>query len=756
MKILNIGRNSLFLFILMSAFFVSAEQQTGISVNTAVENALQYLNENRAQLSITNKDISDAKIRDSYQSKNNGVSHLFFRQYLQGIEVHNGDIQINMDRNGSIINLHNQFLPDLVGKANTTTPRITAERAISLAAQSVGINSTSSIKLVKKFDTDNQKASYSQAGVSLEDIPVKLVYDINDSGLPRLAWDLQIQRSDAWWNIRVDAVEGDILSSDNWMIQDSYGVIPVPYESIESPNAVHEIVTNVANLVASPFGWHDTNGSAGAEFTDTRGNNVSAQEDLDANNSGGFRPDGGVSLTFDFTFNPALQPDEGTNLEAGIVNLFYWNNILHDIMYQYGFDEQAGNFQVNNYGNPGASGDSVNADAQDGSGNNNANFSTPPDGSSPRMQMFRYLAPPALTVNSPVSVAGVYSVGGASFGATLNSTGVTGQVEEANDGTATTSDACEALVGFTAGRIALIDRGDCEFGIKVLNAEQAGAIAAIVVNNQGDGLTTMAPGVNGGSVTIPSIFLGQSDGATIRAELGNNVNATLSKVAKDRDGDFDNGIVTHEYGHGISNRLTGGPATSSCLGNMEQMGEGWSDFFSLVLNAQAGDVSNDIRTHAAYASNLPLGNRQFPYTTNMAINTHTFDDIDQVAVPHGVGSVWAAILWEVYWNLVDEHGFNADLYQGTGGNNIMLQLVIDGLKMQPCNPSFEQGRDAILTADQVNNSGANQCFIWKGFAKRGLGFSASSGDGNILGDETVAFDIPNVCLEDLIFDNGFE
>ncbi len=47
-----------------------------------------------------------------------------------------------------------------------------------------------------------------------------------------------------------------------------------------------------------------------------------------------------------------------------------------------------------------------------------------------------------------------------------------------------------------------------------------------------------------------------------------------------RDGDLDNGIIVHEYGHGVSNRLAGGPANTSCLNNQEQMGEGWSDYFT--------------------------------------------------------------------------------------------------------------------------------------------------------------------------------
>ena len=66
--------------------------------------------------------------------------------------------------------------------------------------------------------------------------------------------------------------------------------------------------------------------------------------------------------------------------------------------------------------------------------------------------------------------------------------------------------------------------------------------------------------------------------------------------APDIDGDFDNGIIIHEYGHGISNRLTGGAANSNFLQNSEQMGEGWSDFYGLLLTMKDTDQGSDRRS----------------------------------------------------------------------------------------------------------------------------------------------------------------
>jgi hypothetical protein len=135
---------------------------------------------------------------------------------------------------------------------------------------------------------------------------------------------------------------------------------------------------------------------------------------------------------------------------------------------------------------------------------------------------------PLLRVHSPGGIAGDYAVGLASFGPGLDNTGVTGNVVLANDGTGTTSDGCEAFTNAAAmaGKIALVDRGTCGFTIKVKNAQNAGAIAAIVVDN----VASCAPDGLGGvdpTITIPSVRVTQSDGNLIRANLGSGVNVTL-------------------------------------------------------------------------------------------------------------------------------------------------------------------------------------------------------------------------------------
>ncbi|MEN0006840.1 MAG: M36 family metallopeptidase, partial [Bacteroidota bacterium] len=269
-------------------------------------------------------------------------------------------------------------------------------------------------------------------------------------------------------------------------------------------------------------------------------------------------------------------------------------------------------------------------------------------------------------------------------------------------------------------------------------------------NNQANAPGALAPGDVGDQVTIPSLMISQGLCAQLRLVENLTVSLSFEEFTEvpnpgptGRSSDFDNGVIAHEYTHGISIRLTGGASTSGCLNNFEQAGEGWSDWFGLAMTTTSENNANQGRGIGTYAAGQPTtggGIRPFPYTRNMNVNPHTYSDILSESVPHGVGSVWCAMIWDLYWNLVDEYGFDNDLYNGTGGNNIAMQLVLDGLKLQPCGPSFLDARDAIIAADMANNDGANLCLIWNTFARRGLGASAEVG-----GNE--AFDLPFDCQE---------
>ena len=188
------------------------------------------------------------------------------------------------------------------------------------------------------------------------------------------------------------------------------------------------------------------------------------------------------------------------------------------------------------------------------------------------------------------------------------------------------------------------------------------------------------------------------------------------------------------------------------------MGEGWSDWLGLMLTMEPGDTGDDARGIGTYATGQDVdgtGIRQYPYSYDMTVNPLTYADLPATGGQvHAVGTIWATITWDLTWVLIDEYGYDADIYNGTGGNNIAMQLILDGMKLQGCSPGFEDGRDAILAADLAANGGANDCLIWNAFARRGLGFSASQGISGSVTDGTPAFDLPDGCDPLGVNDNG--
>jgi len=230
------------------------------------------------------------------------------------------------------------------------------------------------------------------------------------------------------------------------------------------------------------------------------------------------------------------------------------------------------------------------------------------------------------------------------------------------------------------------------------------------------------------------------------------------------DGDFDAEVIIHEYVHGLSTRLVGGGVG---IGTVQAagMGEGWSDFYALALLSEPGDDLDAAYPFGAYvtfqlarlAENYYYGIRRYPYSTDLSKNPLTFKDIDpsqisphsgvpmnpiytfnplDAAEVHAQGEVWCSMLWEARANLIRKHGYSV-------GNQLILQLVTDGMKLSPPNPSFTQARDAIILADQINNHGANYGDLWAAFAKRGLGFSAVAPDSALIGGVVEVYDMPD-------------
>lgn len=767
-----------FLCLSLTTSFVYSQSNLQLSeIETIIAS---YLDDHKGEMALDSKDFEEIVINNKSYSRSNGLTYVYINQVYEGVRIHNAISTVAI-KDRAVQYYANRLISDITSKANANTPQLTPVSAIQALASHYELGTPENLTQLSK---EGHVYEFSNGNVSTRNIPVELVYALVDDQL-KLAWDVVIFASDNthWYSARIDAATSELLDVNNLVLSCNFGephtheraedrfnffdvastsssmlvdgarynVFALP---VESPNhGTRQLVVNPASPEASPFGWHDTNGVAGPEHTITRGNNVWAQEDSDGLPfTIGFSPDGTSALNFDFPLD-INQPPENYQ-DVSVTNLFYTNNMMHDIWHHYGFDEESGNFQETNYTGVGLGSDSVNADAQDGSGQNNATFGTPPDGQNPTMTMFLWtpagpLSEP-LTINNG-SVAGNYDGSEATFGSGLSTTPITANLTLASDFTPDVNDACEALTntGALNNSIAVIRRGTCEFGFKVRAVENAGAVAAIVVNNEPGGTITMGGGAVGNQVTIPSIMVSQADGEAIIAALqgGQTLSATLVNNGPFLiDGDFDNGIVAHEYGHGISTRLTGGAGASGCLFNEEQMGEGWSDWFGLMITMSASDTSDDARGIGTFAVSQPTtggGIRPARYSPDLVVNGFTYGDTNNpgLSVPHGVGFVWATVLWDLTWAYIDKYGFDPDLYNGTGGNNKIIQLVTDGLKLQPCQPGFVDGRDALLAAD-LAMGGEDQCMIWEVFAARGLGVNATQGSSGSRSDQVEDFTMP--------------
>lgn len=247
----------------------------------------------------------------------------------------------------------------------------------------------------------------------------------------------------------------------------------------------------------------------------------------------------------------------------------------------------------------------------------------------------------------------------------------------------------------------------------------------------------------------------------------------------DRDGDLDHEVVIHELTHGVSNRLH---ANAAGLGSNVSggMGEGWGDFYGRALLSSADEDINGLYASGGYATfqlgpigtdNFYYGIRRFPYALKTTLgpngkphNPLTFADTDPAqlnttdgAFPenpllfsgngatevHNLGEIWAMTLLEMRARIINNLGFAT-------GNQRALQIVTDGMKLDPINPNMLQGRDAILAADCAGFAGADELQIWDGFASRGMGFSARVNAGSSV---TEAFDVPNLTLGNVIVSN---
>lgn len=754
-------------------------------------------------LALNKNDLKEMKISSSFIS--DGRQYIYLQQQYAGLEIENAIVSLVINDRHEILSIQHSLIRDLHLKVKNLEHQIISfDKAFSYSAAHLGLSSKESFIKSNHLRTKQNPnvAIYSKGIASKQEIPIKLMWILQDDLLTKV-YKVGIYglEGDHYWEVVVDAHSGTILhkndrilhcnfddpvhrshasrQSDNPSVggsnqiinifenehndeSETYNVYPLFVANPSKGERV--IIENPADLLASPYGWHDIDGIHGADFVDTRGNNVYAQEDYNFNNAGGKRANGGDDLNFNFEIDFNQGPK--SYVDASLTNLFYWVNLNHDIFYRYGFDETSGNFQYSNYDRGGVGFDQVYADAQDGSGQNNAQFLALEDGSPGRMEMFIWgNAQAVLSIPGDSKAAGNWKGSESGLQGGINTISrrgpQTGLLIQVIDDQGSSSEACSINPISNAesleGNIALIDRGNCLFTEKIINAQVAGAIACVVCNNVSSGTFTM--GGTNNQIKIPAMMLSRSDCDKIKRVLksGISLEGTVqgSGLADNLDSALDNVIITHEYGHGISIRLTGGRNNANCLNNSEQMGEGWSDYFGLMLTTDWMSAKPEDRRPVGnwllQQDDQASGIRPHPYSYSKSINPMTYGDIKRFSVPHGLGAVWCSMLWDMTWEIIKLEGkVSDDIYQGDGGNNIALRLVVEGLKLQNCTPGFLDGRDAILQADNLLYEGKHHFAIWKAFARRGLGVKADQGSSFSVSDGKSSNELPEAFISKAI------
>ncbi|WP_305849545.1 myxosortase-dependent M36 family metallopeptidase [Pyxidicoccus parkwayensis] len=751
--------------------------------------ALAQLADSAALYGVTSFEAAGAKVVHVSQNKQ-GVKVVTLAQEAGGIEVFRSSLNLLLNRGNELVAVSGSLSKHV---SSAVAPRLKfqlpASAAVSAAYQDLTGNSldASLLKSVKSANdgkyTHFELATYArplEEGLIIPARAKQVYFNLPNALVPAYYVELNTGRPDStdsdYYSYVISALDGRILlrnnlTSDAEFSYRAFADTTPPFTPWDGPSGntatPHPTGTTdnfrapfvapaLVTLQNAPFSQNDPWLPDGA--TVTRGNNVDAFANLtapDGYNDGDLRPTVTAPGVFDRTMLFDIQPNANAEqIAAATTSLFFLNNWLHDWYYDAGFDEASGNAQVDNFGRGGIGGDAIRAQAQDYSGTNNANMSTPADGNSPRMRMYLFSGPSGkMTVNAPASVAGDYLVGIASgFGPqTFDVTGnVVVALDESNATGPGTTDGCTTLTNAAevAGKIALIDRGTCGFAIKVGIAQAAGAIGVVIADNAPGYVAAMGGTATG--LTIPVLRITLADGNKLRAAIPEGLNLRLFRgTSIGLDGTVDNTIVAHEWGHYISNRLV---QNSAGLTNNQgrSMGEGWGDFTALLMITRPEDINvpananwNGAYGAAEYATrgSSPdpafFGIRRVTYSSDMAKNALTFKHItDGVALPttapiaplgnnaevHNSGEIWATMLWECYTSLLRAHPFQE-------AQDRMKSYLVNGYKLTPAAPTFLEARDAIIAAAYANDPADGDRF-WAAFAKRGAGVGAIAPDRN--------------------------
>lgn len=370
----------------MKNFFMEGATLSAPQADLPDNVARGYLKSRASLFALAESGVAGLKL--NREDRDEGTTFLDYSQTVGGIKVFEGDVRVAVNRDGEVLSIREGFLVN--GQKAGAKPALTEAQGIARAFEHAGRSVVASFAETRARVSNGDAAEFANPiDSNLENVLSELnVVRVGDAA--RLAWHVTAEMGpNEWYDITVDANTGELLTRYNLYVFEAQGTVYT-----EDPDAApRSLVSFVGDTtINTAAGWMGTS-------TTTTGNNVEAYLDTnadnapDANNGTNLSNGHATSPTQNFTFPFSTTVDPRTQQAAVVTNLFYYNNIMHDFSYRLGFTETSGNFQTNNFGRGGTGNDSVRAEAQDGSGTNNANFATPPDGQRPRMQQFLFTAP---------------------------------------------------------------------------------------------------------------------------------------------------------------------------------------------------------------------------------------------------------------------------------------------------------------------------------------------------------------------------
>jgi len=705
----------------------------------------------------------------SVQRLRNGASVVRLQQQIGGIDVHQAELRVLVDPDGALAAVSGSVLPAAGRIEFTATATAAVDRALDALYGAARGRPAITETLASGTTTGYREVAVAAApDFSVQHARVKREILIED-GKPVSIWAVELLAETTGPDHQVEAAarrfliadaDGRLVREVNLTANDSFvyralaeptgNRIPLdgPLQSF-SPHPTGVPDGSLPDLgpynlvVMEAFnGPHDP--WLGTMATTTTGNNVDAYADIALPRGfgpGDIRPDvrGGRTLNhrYDFTAEPLATPEQS---KAAAVNVFFVTNWLHDWYYDSGFTEATGNAQLDNFGRGGVGGDPLVARAQAnalGGSRNNANMSTPADGLSPIMNMFLWTGAVRVSLTTPQA-----TIAASAFVPDAHHFEVTGSVVLVEDLAGGTHSACGPVTGAVAGKIALVelrfDRLECLPGTALDNVKAAGAIGVIATLATPG--STSVPVAGSAAANLPGVVIGFDDGVALEAALPTT--ATLRRAdTLEHDGDFDNALIAHEWGHYLHHRLASCETAPQCFA----MSEGWGDFNALLMMLRPNDDRAGSFAWSVYAASSEgfaefgstdpgyFGLRRYPYSTNRANNAlslrhigadNALPDVPSNPEPvragnsevHNAGEVWAESLWEVYNVLIDAHGV-------VEAHRRMTDYIVAGLLLTPPEATYVEGRDAVLAAAGALDTD-DMLLMAAAFAGRGSGSCA--------------------------------